>query len=43
MKNFDSILESAIDLIPQQSVRYIAYSLLTIVIVNLSRILGEEI
>lgn len=38
-----NILDSLVNLIPQQGARFIAYSLLTMVIVNLSRIVSEEI
>lgn len=46
MKNislFESFIESAISLIPQQAARFIAYSLLTIGLVQASRLVKRKI
>lgn len=42
MKTSD-ILENLISLIPHQSIRFVVYSLLTIAIVQVSRLVSEEI
>ncbi len=38
-----NILDGLVSLIPQQAARFIVYSLLTILVVNFSRLLGKEI
>lgn len=38
-----SVLENLVSLIPHQSIRFVVYSLLTIAIVQFSRLVSEEI